>query len=82
MQRQDLHTRLHWFNKKKKEKKRSVGGGEITKREEEERREEGSLVERHIDSDGREQGFIWDYLTAYTHTPANRNTHTHTQMLA
>lgn len=24
----------------------------------------GSLVERHRDSDGGEQGFIWDYLTA------------------
>ena len=53
-----------------------VGG--VTKRveeeeEEEEEEEAGSLVERHIDSDGGEQGFIWDYLTAYTHT----HTHTH-----
>ena len=36
----------------------------------------GSLLERHIDSDGGEQGFIWDYLTAYTHTAAHARTHT------
>lgn len=37
----------------------------------------GSLLETHIDTDGGEQGFIWDYLTAYTHT-ATVYTHTHT----
>ncbi len=36
----------------------------------------GSLVERHIDSDGGERGFIWDYLTAYTHTRRHARTHT------
>ena len=34
MQRQDLHTRLHWFNKKKKKKKQVRRG--VTKRQEEE----------------------------------------------
>lgn len=42
----------------------------------------GSLLETHIDTDGGEQGFIWDYLTAYTHTHTGRlaavYTHTHT----
>lgn len=40
MQRQDLHTRLHWFNKKKKKKEKAGEGEKITKREEEGRREE------------------------------------------
>lgn len=45
-------------------------------------------METHIDTDGGEQGFIWDYLTAYTHrqtrgsarahTNTGEHTHTHT----
>ena len=35
-------------------------------------------MERHIDSDGGEQGFIWDYLTAYTHTHHHARARTHT----
>lgn len=63
MQRQDLYTRLHWFYKKKKEKigerkRRIIKSGGLC------RQGADSLVWRHTDSDGGEQGFIWDYLTA------------------
>lgn len=37
---------------------------------------------KQTDTDGREQGFIWDYLRAYTKSNSQPHTHKHTRIQA